>query len=111
MAQVAAETLGISIARIRVELGDSTLPPAPVSGGSMTTASVAPAVKQAAEQVLLKVKRIAAEDPRSPLFRCSIDQMIAENGCLGRSNVTKQSVTYGAVLRSVKQHMITWAAK
>ena len=106
MAQVAAETLGISIARIRVELGDSTLPPAPVSGGSMTTASVAPAVKQAAEQALLKIKRVAAEDPRSPLFRCSIDQMMAENGCLGRSNGTKQSVNYGAVLRSVKQPMI-----
>jgi xanthine dehydrogenase YagR molybdenum-binding subunit len=106
MAQVAAETLGISMARIRVELGDSTLPPAPVSGGSMTTASVEPAVKQAAEQVLLKMKRIAAEDPRSPLFRCSIDHMIAENGCLGRNNGTKQSVDYGAVLRSVNQPMI-----
>lgn len=106
MAQVAAETLGIPVARIRVELGDSTLPPAPVSGGSMTTASVAPAVKEAAEQVLLKMKRIASEDPRSPLFRCSIDHMIAENGCLGRSNGTKQSVNYGAVLHSVRQPMI-----
>ena len=106
MAQVAAETLGIPVARIRVELGDSTLPPAPVSGGSMTTASVAPAVKEAAEQVLLKMKRIAAEDPRLPLFRCSIDHMIAENGCLGRSNGTKQSVNYGAVLHSVRQPMI-----
>ena len=106
MAQVAAETLGIEISRIRVELGDSTLPPAPVSGGSMTTASVPPAVKQAAEQVLLKMKRIAAEDPRSPLFRCSVDQMIAENGCLGRTNGTKHFVNYGAVLRSVKQPML-----
>lgn len=106
MAQVAAETLGVSMARIRVELGDSTLPPAPVSGGSMTTASVAPAVKQAAEQVLLKMKRIAAEDPRSPLFRCSIDHMTTENGCLRRSNGTKQSVNYGAVLSSVHQPMI-----
>src|SRR5206468_10594722 len=44
MAQVAAETLGLSVANIRSALGDSRLPPAPVSGGSMTTASVTPAV-------------------------------------------------------------------
>jgi xanthine dehydrogenase YagR molybdenum-binding subunit len=51
MAQVAADELGLPLERIRVELGDSRLPPAPVSGGSMTTASVLPAVRAAAAQV------------------------------------------------------------
>ena len=32
--------------------------------------------------------------------------MIAENGCLGRTNGAKQSVNYGAVLHSAKQPMI-----
>jgi xanthine dehydrogenase YagR molybdenum-binding subunit len=50
MAQVAADELGLPLARVRVELGDSRLPPAPVSGGSMTTASVLPAVRDAAAQ-------------------------------------------------------------
>ena len=44
MTQVAADTLGVAAKRIRVELGDSSLPPGPVSGGSMTTASITPAV-------------------------------------------------------------------
>ena len=51
MAQVAADVLGVAVERVRVELGDSRFPPAPVSGGSMTSASVLPAVQQAAFQV------------------------------------------------------------
>ena len=55
MAQVAADELGLPIGRVRVELGDSRLPAAPVSGGSMTTASVLPAVRDAAAQVREKI--------------------------------------------------------
>src|SRR5208283_1409333 len=55
MAQVAADELGLPIDRVRVELGDSRLPAAPVSGGSMTSASVLPAVRDAAVQVRDKI--------------------------------------------------------
>src|SRR5260370_608536 len=44
-AQMAADELGGPPKRSCVELGDSSLPPAPVSGGAMTTASVLPAVQ------------------------------------------------------------------
>ena len=47
MTQVAADALGVPMHRIRFELGDSRLPPAPVSGGSQTVASVAPSVQAA----------------------------------------------------------------
>jgi xanthine dehydrogenase YagR molybdenum-binding subunit len=45
--QVAADALGVPVERVRFELGDTTLPEAPVSGGSMTAASVGPAVRKA----------------------------------------------------------------
>jgi xanthine dehydrogenase YagR molybdenum-binding subunit len=64
MAQVAADALGVPIARVQVQLGDSRLPPAPVSGGSMTSASVLPAVQQAAFQV--RDKLIALTGWNSP---------------------------------------------
>ncbi len=51
MMQVAAQTLGLPPHKVRVELGDTTLPPAGVSGGSTTAASVTPAVLQAAQSV------------------------------------------------------------
>jgi xanthine dehydrogenase YagR molybdenum-binding subunit len=47
MTQIAAETLGMPVERIRFELGDTAMPRAPVSGGSMTAASVGPAVQAA----------------------------------------------------------------
>ncbi len=49
MSQIAADGLGIPVERIQLELGDSAFPHAPVSGGSMTVASVGPAVKAACE--------------------------------------------------------------
>jgi xanthine dehydrogenase YagR molybdenum-binding subunit len=47
MTQVAAETLGLPIERVRFTLGDTQLPRAPVHGGSMTMASVGSAVQAA----------------------------------------------------------------
>ncbi len=47
MTQVAAETLGLSIERVKFTLGDTRLPKAPVHGGSMTMASVGSAVQAA----------------------------------------------------------------
>ena len=47
MTQVAAETLGLPIEKVRFTLGDTRLPKAPVHGGSMTMASVGSAVQAA----------------------------------------------------------------
>jgi xanthine dehydrogenase YagR molybdenum-binding subunit len=47
MTQVAAETLGLPIERVKFTLGDTRLPRAPVHGGSMTMASVGSAVQAA----------------------------------------------------------------
>ena len=44
MAQIAHEVLGIPTNKIKIELGDSMLPPAPTQGGSSTTSSVGTAV-------------------------------------------------------------------
>ncbi|HEY8948270.1 MAG TPA: xanthine dehydrogenase family protein molybdopterin-binding subunit [Rhizomicrobium sp.] len=51
---IAADKLGISPEQVRVEVGDSDLPPAPVAGGSNSTASVGNVVAKACEDVLSK---------------------------------------------------------
>lgn len=53
--QMAAERLGASMDKVVVEMGDSSLPPAPVSGGSNSTASVCSAVMKACEAVRAKL--------------------------------------------------------
>jgi xanthine dehydrogenase YagR molybdenum-binding subunit len=47
MTQVAVETLGLPVERVKFMLGDTRLPRAPVHGGSMTMASVGSAVQAA----------------------------------------------------------------
>ncbi|TXH37617.1 MAG: xanthine dehydrogenase family protein molybdopterin-binding subunit [Rhodospirillaceae bacterium] len=49
--QVAAERLGLPLANIEVQIGDSDLPPAPVAGGSNTTASVCNVVAKACDRL------------------------------------------------------------
>jgi xanthine dehydrogenase YagR molybdenum-binding subunit len=51
MTQVAAETLGLPVERVKFSLGDNQLPKAPVHGGSMTMASVGSAVQAACRKV------------------------------------------------------------
>jgi len=62
MTQVAADALGVPVERVRFELGDTRLPRAPTSGGSMTVASVAPAVEAACRALREKL----ASTPDSP---------------------------------------------
>ena len=55
MAQLAAETLGIPAERVRFEYGDTNLPQAPISAGSMTAASVGTAVYEASTALKKKL--------------------------------------------------------
>ena len=82
MTQVAAEALGLESDRVRFELGDTKLPKAPLTGGSMTTGSVGPAVKGAALAVRDKAIKLALEDARSPLYQYPETEIGVNNGRL-----------------------------
>ena len=49
--QMTAQELGIPIGSVEVRLADSRFPPGPVSGGSVTTASVCSAIKLATDHI------------------------------------------------------------
>ena len=61
IAVVAAETLGLEPQDISVHIGNSDLPWAPISGGSLTVPSVAPAVRDAALKAAEYLKGLAAK--------------------------------------------------
>ncbi|BEU28504.1 xanthine dehydrogenase family protein molybdopterin-binding subunit [Paraburkholderia sp. 22B1P] len=62
VAQTVADMTGIPLQRIQVNLGDSSFPAAPVSGGSWATASVLPAVAEACRAAIAQVKAFATAD-------------------------------------------------
>jgi xanthine dehydrogenase YagR molybdenum-binding subunit len=100
IAQVAADALGVPVGQVRPELGDSRMPQAPVSGGSMTVASVGSAVKAAAGALRLKLAGIASADQRSPLFGALPNDVGAEDGWLYlRSDPARREPMAGIVAR------------
>jgi xanthine dehydrogenase YagR molybdenum-binding subunit len=80
MTQVASDTLGVRVQRIRFELGDSDLPPAPVSGGSQTVASVAPSVQAACQALVDQIKDLALADADTGWHGKSPDALQVKDG-------------------------------
>src|SRR4029077_4425493 len=68
LAQLASEKTGVALDKIEVELGDSALPDGPISGGSLATSSVIPAVFKAADQAITSLFLIAVTTPGSPFL-------------------------------------------
>jgi xanthine dehydrogenase YagR molybdenum-binding subunit len=54
-AQTASEGLGIPVEKVSVSLGDTDLPPAPVAGGSISTASVCTVIAQACDAIRMRL--------------------------------------------------------
>ncbi|HLJ74237.1 MAG TPA: xanthine dehydrogenase family protein molybdopterin-binding subunit [Thermoanaerobaculia bacterium] len=62
MAQLAAETLGIPVERVRFEYGDTSLPNAPISAGSMTVSSVGTAVFEVCNALKKRIAELGEGD-------------------------------------------------
>ncbi len=95
-AQVAAESLGMTMAQVRCVVGDTErLPYTGNSWGSMTTPSVAPAV------------RMAAEDARNQLFEAASEMLgveastLTSHGGVIRSSATEKTMTFSDVSRKL----------
>jgi xanthine dehydrogenase YagR molybdenum-binding subunit len=62
IAQAASEKLGVPLEKVSVFIGDSDLPPAPVAGGSNSTASTCSAVIMVCEQVRQRLFKAVMTD-------------------------------------------------
>ena len=101
MTQVAADTLGFAPENIHFALGDSSLPKAPVSGGSQSAASVAPAVRDAANAARAQLIALALADPASPVHGIAPDDITVENGWVtSRSQPAKRDPAAAIIARA-----------
>ena len=78
VAIVAAQELGLPLDKVRVEVGDSELPPAPVAGGSNSTASVCNVVVKACREV--KAKRAAGTQGAVEVYAENIPHGVKPDG-------------------------------
>src|SRR6266568_315830 len=63
LAQLAAEKTGVPLDKVEVALGDTSLPEGPLSGGSMVTGSLVPAVFAAADDAIASLLTVATTMP------------------------------------------------
>jgi CO/xanthine dehydrogenase Mo-binding subunit len=83
-AVIVAEALGVDVGAVRVQAGDTGRSGyGPTSGGSMTMASVAPAVRMAAHDVRTQVLDLAAD-----LFEISASDLVLRDGAVASRDGT-----------------------
>jgi xanthine dehydrogenase YagR molybdenum-binding subunit len=80
MTQIAAETLGLPIENVTFKLGDSSLPTAPLEGGSWTVSTVGSAVKSVCDNVRKQVFKLAKKVKHSPLSGADLDEVTFADG-------------------------------
>jgi xanthine dehydrogenase YagR molybdenum-binding subunit len=98
LTQIACETLGLPVERVTVEIGDTNLPKAFVSGGSSTAMSVGSSIQGAAKQALAKLTELARMNQASPLYQATADQIKSENGRLFLANNQSKGETFQTIL-------------
>jgi xanthine dehydrogenase YagR molybdenum-binding subunit len=99
LAQACAQGLGIDPALVDVQLGDSNLPKAPVSGGSQSTASIGPAAAAAATQAKLKIFELALNDAQSPLHGLQAANLDTQDGKIFAKSSPNKADTFTAILQ------------
>jgi xanthine dehydrogenase YagR molybdenum-binding subunit len=106
VAQVAADALGLSLENISVKLADSTLPQAPVEGGSWMAASSAHAVLGAAEDIRQELAHLAKATPGSPLADVDAADVVLVDGMIAPRNGHGRTVSIADAMRHGKRERI-----
>ena len=112
LAQLAAEKTGGPRGKGEVGLGDTALPPGPISGGSMATGSLVPAVFAAADQAIAMLLSVATFTPGSPFAgRKPADLAFAEIRVFRKADGPARGVHFADVLRAANLGLVTGNGK
>jgi xanthine dehydrogenase YagR molybdenum-binding subunit len=102
VAQVAADALGLPLENLSVRLADSSLPEAPVEGGSWMAATTAHAVVHTAREIRSELLKLAKAVPNSPLKNAGVDEVLLVDGKIASQTDATQSVSIADAMRHGK---------
>ena len=108
LAQLASLRTGVPLDKVQVELGDTSFPEGPISGGSMATPSLVNAVFGAADQAIELLKTVAVSTPASPFVNHSPDDVSFANGALFlKAEGPKKSVPFYELLQRANLRQVS----
>lgn len=96
MTQIAAEALGLDPAQVIFKLGDSSLPKAPLQGGSFTVSSVGSAVQEACQALAAQLCDAARQLPDTPFTDGSALRFV--DGRVQQGDDTRRAVELSTLL-------------
>ena len=112
LAQLASQKTGVPLEKIEVALGDTSLPEGPLSGGSMVTGSVIPAVFAAADNAIASLLTIATTTPGSPFEKRKPDELGFESGRIFvKADGPAGGVPFADLLRRANVRLVTGSGK
>ena len=100
MSQIAADVLGAPLSKVTFKLGDSSLPKAPVEGGSFTASTVGPAVHAACANVRDQLFGLAQRVPRSPIADATPSDVIFDDGYIRLRREPTRAVSFEDAMRN-----------
>jgi xanthine dehydrogenase YagR molybdenum-binding subunit len=111
LAQMVSHVTGIPVTKIDVVLGDSSLPPGPISGGSWVTASMTPSVLQAAQNASKMLLLTAVKSDGSPFKGKAQDELEFVDGGVRIKGGTQPVVPMQELLRVANVKSVSGTGK
>ena len=112
LAQLTSQKTGIPLDKIEAVLGDTSLPEGPLSGGSMATGSVVPAVFQAADNAIASLLTIATTTPGSPFEKRKSADLAFDGGrVFVKADGETGGVPFADLLRRGNLRLVTGSGK
>jgi xanthine dehydrogenase YagR molybdenum-binding subunit len=112
LAQLASEKTGVPLDKVEVALGDTSLPEGPVSGGSMATGSLVPAVFAAADNAITSLLTVATTTPGSPFEKQKPDDLGFEGGhVFVKANGPAGGVPFADLLKRANLRLVTGSGR
>ena len=112
LAQLAAEKIGVPLDKVEVALGDTSLPEGPISGGSLATGSVIPAVFAAADNAITSLLAVATKTPGSPFEKRKPDELAFKNGGVFlKGNGPANAVPFAELLKRANLRLVRGSGK
>jgi xanthine dehydrogenase YagR molybdenum-binding subunit len=102
MAQMVAEMLGIAIERVEVAIGDSSLTPGTISGGSMLTASLVGPIRAAIAAAGKALLGLAIAGENTPFSGAKAKELQFSRGWIEAKSGNRPKMTFDEVLRALK---------
>ena len=112
LGQLVADKTGVPLNKVEVVLGDTSRPSGPISGGSLVTGSMVPAVFAAADNATTSLLKVATITPGTGFENRKADELAFQAGrVFVKADGPAKGVSFADLLRRANMRLVTGNGK